>query len=84
MLQTRGLSKTGRHATSVNVVYNRRPLQGAFLAKQQLLKTSSPDIANGGGMETEMDVQSGQVAREPPGQSARRAWSSCPSPATST
>ena len=35
----------------------------SFLAKQQLLKTSSPDIANGGGMETETDVQSGQVAR---------------------
>ena len=30
--------------------------------KQQLFKTSSPDIANGRGMETETDVQSGQVA----------------------
>ena len=41
----------------------RRPLRGTCGAKEQLCKTSSPDITNGGGMQTETDAQSGQVAR---------------------
>ena len=51
----------------MNFVYKGKPPAAPagsfFLAKWQLLKTSSPAIANGGGMETETDVQSGQVAR---------------------
>ena len=59
-----GAFLTGRQATSVNFVGSytkgslRRPLRGVFLAQQQLFKTSLPDIANGGGMETETDVPS--------------------------
>ena len=56
------LFETGRQATLVNFVRTRKPPAapaGSFLAKQQLSKTSSPDIANGGGMETETGVQSG-------------------------
>jgi len=37
-------------------------VRGAFETKQQLFQTSSPDIADGGGIETETDVQSGQLA----------------------
>ena len=61
-----GAFLTVRQATLVNLVCKGKPSAartGSFFGETKAFKTSSPDVANGGGMATETDVQSRQVAR---------------------